>query len=324
MALSDEKRLITDPHFHLWSPSTHMILKYPSFASHKADALGGTLDCLYNYPVYTIQDFMYESKKYRLDKCVYMECSPDDDNMEYHGLKEVKTIQGIADKYGFPNGIIGGAHLTSPNIEDVIKKLMECENFRGIRPVLCYNNKHKSRSYVEDGNILINSAFLNGLKILQKYGLIFECHTYPEQLKYVAVIANVYSKLKIVINHVGYPLIEDVHDLVIWLNNMKLLSKCQNVYVKLSGWCIFNKGFNKESMKYYIETMVNMFGIHRCMFASNFPVDKPFGSYDEYWDMYVQILIELGYNDSDIDKLIHSNAINVYNLNSSSPKASKL
>ena len=50
------------------------------------------------------------------------------------------------------------------------------------------------------------------------------------------------------------------------------------------------------------------------MFASDFPVDKPHGDYDMYWDLYINICKELGYSQQEIDKMIHSNTITIYRL----------
>mmetsp|Transcript_70477 Transcript_70477/g.86475 ORF Transcript_70477/g.86475 Transcript_70477/m.86475 type:complete len:328 (-) Transcript_70477:68-1051(-) len=322
MALDIPKRLITDPHFHLWSPLTNAYANDPSIMIDKMDGLGGTLNAIYNDRVYDIQAFIRESNKYKLDKCVYLECSRDDtnDDNDFKGLKEVKEIQNIADKYGYPNGIIGYANLEVSNIEELIKEQIKCSNFRGIRPHICYNTKYKNRSWCDDGNILMRKEFYRGLKILQKYDIIFDCFIHPEQMKYIAIIACNFTKLRIVINHCALPYIENIDSVVTWLNGLKLLGKCDNIYMKMSGFPLFDTKYNKESMKFVIENIIKYFGINRCMFASDFPVDKPYGKYDDYWDNYIEICTSLGINETNIDKLIHLNAIEVYKLHENPKK----
>ncbi len=108
---------------------------------------------------------------------------------------------------------------------------------------------------------------------------------------------------------------DDMNDLnKYWYEGIKLLSKCENVFIKISGWFVAQKKYKRELMKDIIQYIINQFGVNRCMFASNFPVDKPYGSYDYYWNQFIEILKELGYNEFSIDKLVHLNAIKIYKL----------
>eukprot|EP01084_Bolivina_argentea_P207297 353711_1 len=280
-----------------------------------ADGLGGIAaarELQQKYKVYEIGQFVNESTKYKLDKSVYLECGYVDPD----GKKtEVEAVQEIAEKHGFPHGIIGRAALEADDIESVLQKQMKSPNFRGIRAAVCYHPKYPGRSWGERDDLMMDPNFHRGLKCMAKNGLILDLHIYPQQLNYGSIIAASYPNLRIVINHCGYPLVENLQDLVIWDKGMKLMSKCDNVFVKLSGWCIADPNFNKDTVKFITKTLISMFGVDRCMFASNFPVDKPLGSYDMYWDMYIQILQELSFGETDIDKLIHKNAIKTYRLN---------
>ena len=303
------KRLICDPHHHLWSPSTHSWLNDKTMLETFSDALAG-LECVEKYNVYDIEQFMNESKKYKLDKSVYLQCGFDDPS-----TTETKAVQAIADKYGFPHGIIGHAVLQSDDIEQVLKEQMKSPNFRGIRAGIAYHPRYPSRSWGGTDDVMMDPKFHHGLRMMDKYNLIFDAHLYPQQLKYLTMIAASYPSLRIVINHCAYPLVESLNDLTIWENGIKLVSECKNVFIKLSGWCIADLKFNKETMKFLSKTIISAFGVNRCMFASNFPVDKPHGQYDVYWDSYIQILQELQFNEQDIDKMIHKNAIKIYKLN---------
>eukprot|EP01084_Bolivina_argentea_P277687 474180_1 len=295
------KRLISDPHHHLWNPSTNSWINQ----KHRLKTVP-VIKSLENYSYYGIDQFLSESKKYKLDSCVYLQCGYNDN------IKEVEAMQSLYDKYGFPNGIIGYANLQSDNIEYILKKQMKYKNFRGIRPTIKYHQIYEQRRSAPNANIMMSPTFHNGLQLMSKYNLILELHLYPSQLKYASIIACSYPKLKMIINHCAYPLNEDIEEY--WNKGMELMSKCKNVFVKLSGWCIFDEHFNHDSMKYIIKKIVDLFGVNKCMFASNFPVDKPYGHYDMYWDLYIKILQELGFTETQIDKMIHKNAIKIYKL----------
>eukprot|EP01084_Bolivina_argentea_P217902 369885_1 len=305
----DRKRLITDPHFHVWKPSTHPHLTNEEFLK---SPLGQLLeDGLKLSPIYSILDFMNESKKYILHKSVYLQCG------HINPLKETEYLQTIGDKYDHPNGIIAKADLQSDDIEFILKQHMKYKNFRGIRAAIGYHQKYEKHRFCTDPNIMLSQSFHNGLKVMNKYNLIFDCHIYPIQLKYAAMIACAYPNLRIVINHSGYPIqMDDMNDLnKYWYEGIKLLSKCNNVFIKISGWFVAQKKYKRELMKEIIKYIINEFGVNRCMFASNFPVDKPYGEYDYYWDQFIEILKELGgYNEFHIDKLVHLNAIKIYKL----------
>ena len=159
---------------------------------------------------------------------------------------------------------------------------------------------------------MMDPNFHCGLRLLAKYNLIFDMQLYPNQLRCAAVLAAAYPNLRIVINHCGFPMLsEDANSE--WLNGLKLMALNENVFIKLSGWGLHGADWRKW-MKYVIKTVVELFGVDRCMFASDFPVDKVHGSYDMYWDLYIETLQELGYEESDIDKMVHLNTIKVYKL----------
>jgi len=320
-ATSTPKRLICDPHHHLWTPSTHSWWHDTAWQKTVADGVAGSAIFAEKYRIYGASEFRAESKKYELDKSVYLECSYDSNEMS-----EVEYVQKLGDLHGgIPTGIIGAADLERDDIEDVLESYMKCSRFRGIRASICWNSKYPSRSWANSADTMMSPKFIRGLKVMAKHALILDLHVYPEQLQCAAVIAAALPDLRIVVNHCGYPLIESLSDLMEWQKGMQLMSRCSNVYVKLSGWCIADKWFNIGSMKYLSKYLLDCFGVDRCMFASNFPVDKPYGSYDFYWDSYIQIARELGYDEKDIDKLIHDNAVRVYRLNgNASSIASKL
>ena len=305
------KRLISDAHYHLWSPSTHSWLN---------DKIG-----LSNHPAgdlnsvgrdYNINEFLNESSKYLIDKSVHIQCYHDDPLKETISLQQISDNKSLSN--GHPHGIIAYAELESDNFEQtLLKHLKNSKNFRGIRQCLDYHPKYENRRLCPRNDLMMDPKWHNGLKILSKYNLIFDLQIYPSQLKYASIIAASYPNLKIIINHCAFPMLNEdfINE---WENGLKLMCKNKNVFIKLSGWGIVDQKFNKQSMKYIISKIINLFGVNRCMFASDFPVDKPHGNYDMYWDLYIQICKELGFNNNDIDKMIHLNTIKIYKLNHTS------
>ena len=305
-AFGHMKRLITDPHFHLWAPTTHSWLKdKASLSNHPAGDMN---------PVgrdYNMHEFLSESDKYDLDKSVHVQCYHDDP------LQETRSLQSIADNTtfsgGHPHGIIAYAELESPDIESTVTKQMEFTNFRGIRQCIDYHPKYENRRLCPRDDLMADPAFHRGLQVMAEHNLVFDLQLYPIQLFAASVMAAAHPTLSIVINHCGFPMLSE-EPCWEWIKGLMLMANNDNVFIKLSGWGIVDQHFDKMKMKHIIKTVIDIFGVDRCLFASDFPVDKIHGEYDMYWDLYIEILEELGYDEDDIDKMIHRNAIRVYKL----------
>eukprot|EP01084_Bolivina_argentea_P085345 154238_1 len=301
------KRLISDAHYHLWKPSTHTWLSdKEGLANHPAGDLNSV------GRDYNVTEFRNESSKYIIDKSVHVQCYHTDPLQETITLQEIANNTSLSN--GNPHGIIAFAELESKDIEQTLLKHMRYPNFRGIRECLDYHPKYENRRLCPRDDLMMDRLFHNGLKIMAKYDLIFDMQLYPLQLREASVLAAAHPKLRIVINHCAMPMLNEDYNNE-WENGLKLIAQNKNVFIKMSGWGIFDQKFNKQSMKYIIKRIINIFGVDRCMFASDFPVDKPHGKYDMYWDLYIQILKELNFCEEDIDKMVHSNTINVYRLN---------
>ena len=96
---------------------------------------------------------------------------------------------------------------------------------------------------------------------------------------------------------------------------MPLLAMNSNANIKLSGWSIVNSEWNEDFIKPIILKCIKLFGINRVMFASDFPVDKLHGTFDKYFNVYLKILQDSQFTQSDIQDMFYFNAIRIYNLN---------
>ena len=75
-----------------------------------------------------------------------------------------------------------------------------------------------------------------------------------------------------------------------WRDGMRVLAGCRNVAVKISGLAMFDHRWTVESLRPYVLETIDAFGVERAMFASNFPVDRLFGSYTDLWHAYASIV----------------------------------
>ena len=93
---------------------------------------------------------------------------------------------------------------------------------------------------------------------------------------------------------------------------MKKIASCENMVAKISGLGMFNPNWTIISTEYFILKTIEIFGIDRCMFGSNFPVDKIFNTFDNYWNSYFEIV--KNFSKDEHNKIFLKNAEKFYRI----------
>ena len=112
-------------------------------------------------------------------------------------------------------------------------------------------------------------------------------------------------------NHTGMPLVDNNKHLKTWREGMKALSSFDNVVVKLSGLSMSSDDLDGIIKDVILET-INTFGIDRCMFASNFPVDKKGIQFKDLWDFFDKTTSH--FSKDERNKLFVTNSENYYRI----------
>ena len=157
---------------------------------------------------------------------------------------------------------------------------------------------------------MTDPAFLDGVKLLGARGLLFELQVCQVQLAEAAAFATACPDVSMVLNHAGFPL-RGEYDA--WRAGLDALAACPNVAVKMGGFGTYDSpGFSPEETKKYVDACIEAFGVARCMFASNLPVDLidavPAERWASYWAAVKDRPIE------DATALFRGNALRVYRL----------
>ena len=296
---------IIDPHIHLWDLEKNKYdwINNSSNKDHKKS--------------YLLDDFNKDANALNLKKIVHIQAEI---NREL-SLLETQWLQSIADKnrLGFPNAIIGFIDFTEDNSEIKLEQHMQYANFRGVRQILKYN----SNNMKHDLDLLNNSKWIKNLNILQKNNLSFDLLINHYQYKDAANVINKNPNLQFIINHALWPIDVSNDNFEAWGKSVKTLSAYENVCIKLSGFgeryrlSNFeekNNTWDVKSIRPFIEFCIEKFGIERCMFGTNFPVDKVFSSkaYCDYWYGYHTIIEN--YNLEEKDSLFYKNAEKFYRI----------
>lgn len=204
--------------------------------------------------------------------------------------------------------------------------------FCGIRQTLCWDSDALllNPAYPTTADMTESSAFRAGFAQLGKLGLSFEAWAFFTQLHAVAALARAFPDTTIILNHCGGIIrIRDYQDrpdvIDIWTAGIRDLSQCPNVVVKLSGLGMRLGGFGFETLEHapgseavaeawrpWVETLVQAFGPDRCLYGSNFPVDKGSHSFKVGVNALKRLLAPL--DRADREKVFWKTAQRVYGL----------
>lgn len=295
---------ITDAHQHLWDYKFKYSHGWLNSNSHP-----WTGDWSMLASSYLIEDYKSDIKNQNIDKSVHVEAEWNDDPGAWG---ETIWLDQISKSHGFPNSIVGHLNLMNDNVEHIINKHLESSDlFNGIRHNQ-FNHDFDKDFIFSNINMLQSEKWMKNFKLLNKYNLSFDLGCFYNQLFDASIIAKDNSETKIILNHVGQPIKREVSEFDRWREGIKQISQNRNVYCKLSGVTMTDHKWSINSIREIFEYVIECFGVDRCMVASNFPVDKLFGSYDDIFNAYKEILQQYSFDENK--KLFSENANKIYNI----------
>jgi predicted TIM-barrel fold metal-dependent hydrolase len=292
---------IVDAHQHFWDLS---LGKHPW--------LCGTALIPFRYGDYSAIKKNYLPADYRSDaahqnvvKSVHMEAEWD----PMDPLGETAWLQDLHDRTGFPNAIIGQAWLDRDDIADVLKGQAANPLMRSVRQK---PRAAPSLDAVEPGapGSMADPKFRDGYRLLRKYGLHFDLQTPWWHLAEAADLARDFPDTLVILNHTGLPSDRGETGLAGWREGMERFAAEPNTAVKISGISVPKRAWTPELNGEVVLEAIRIFGVERCMFASNFPVDSLWASFDEIFDGFKRITSE--FSEGDRLKLFHDNAMTYY------------
>jgi L-fuconolactonase len=288
---------IIDPHHHLWDRGTR----------------------------YLFQEFLKDvSSGHNIRASVYLQCGSmyrADGDRQLAAVGETEFANGVAAMsasggYGPSRicaGIVGFANLLlGAEVDRVLEAHLAAarERFRGVRQSTASDADDTIRSMpirIPKG-LMLEPRFREGFSRLARFGLSFDAWLYHPQIPELADLARAFPETTIVLDHIGAPLGVGVYAnrreevFAVWRRNMQELARCPNVFVKLGGLGMQVFGFGFEQLEKpassvqlatawrpYVERCIELFGTDRCMFESNFPVDKRTCSYAVLWNAFKHV-----------------------------------
>jgi predicted TIM-barrel fold metal-dependent hydrolase len=306
------------------------------------------MDIIRDIPRYLLDELLADlNSGHNVIGTVYMECGAlyrADGPDALRCVGETEFVNGIAAMtasgiYGAVRacaGIVGHVDFRTDGVEDVLRSHIAAGHgrFRGIR---------QSCSWDADPGVLgplhgrvpealyHDAKFREGFRTLEKLGLSFDAWLLEPQLPDLIDLARAFPGTAIVLDHVGTPLGIGAYEgrrderFATWRDNIKTLAQCPNVTVKLGGLPMPFAGWRKRmaepmpssqtlaaQWKPYIETCIEAFGPARCMFESNYPVDRFGAGYAALWNAFKRLAA--GCSAAEKTALFSGTAKKVYRL----------
>jgi predicted TIM-barrel fold metal-dependent hydrolase len=259
-------------------------------------------------------------------------------------LGEVEFVNGVAAMAAsglFGNikacaAIVGNVDLTLGDAaEAVLAEHIRAggSRYRGVRTDGVLHDDDYSILGVAEGvpHLLRRADFRAGFSYLERFGLSFDVVLLEPQLPDLIDLAQAFPTTQIILNHVGAPVGVGRYAgrreerFSIWRDSIRTLSRCANVAVKLGGLGIPFGGFASYlanppatssqlagEWRPYIETCIEAFGVTRCMFESNFPVDAAVADYSVLWNAFKRIVA--GASNDEKAALFSGTATKIYCL----------
>jgi L-fuconolactonase len=232
-------------------------------------------------------------------------------------------------------GIVGAADLAlGDKVAEVLGAHIEAGGgrFKGIRHITARHEAFDASLLPRPpARQMADPVFRKGFGRLAAMNLTFDAWLYHTQIPELTDLARAFPQARIVLNHFGAPLGVGPHRgkrdevFTAWLAAIRELAQCPNVHVKLGGFGMAIMGFDfhreasppsseklASSWRPYVEKCVELFGAARCMFESNFPVDKAMFSYPVLWNAFKRIAS--GASATEKAALFHDTATNFYRL----------
>ncbi len=309
---------IVDPHHHLWDIRTSRVEPLLSFEQkvYLCEEITNDIRSSGHNIVQTV--FAQCGAFYRADGPEAMRCVGETEFV--HGIAAMSR-SGIYGATRLCTGIFGAADLRPGKAAELVLKahLAASPNFRGIRTAF-------------PGDL--NAQFLEGYALLAKLGLSFDNYS-PDhaRLPTLAKLGAAHPDVTIIVNHLGGRIDPDARPdaVATWRKHIDAIAACPNAVMKVGGAQMrvgdWEPAFHMhrrarpigseelcELLYPYYRYAIDAFGPQRCMFESNFPVDKECVSYRTLWNTFKRIAAKAGLSAAEKAAIFSGTATRVYRL----------
>lgn len=280
---------IVDAHQHFWDPrvnyhpwlceATPIAFRYGDYAALRRP--------------YLPADYLAHARGYEVVRTVYVETEwdPRDPLGETHWVERLRRATGL------PSVMVAQAWLDRDDVESVLERQAAHAFVRGIR--------HKPRR-----GAMRDARWRAGYARLARHGLRFDLQAPWTELADAAALCRAFPDTQVILNHAGLPADRSAEGLSGWKRALRTLAACPNAAIKISGLGVPGARWTPDLNREIVLSAIDIFGVPRSMFASNFPVDSLCASFGEIYSGLRDIAGSLGALEQRA--LFHDNALRIY------------
>jgi predicted TIM-barrel fold metal-dependent hydrolase len=291
---------IVDAHHHIWRRQD-----VPWLLGPMVPRIFGPYEAICrDYPV---GEYLADVAQAGVTRSVYVQANWVRERFE----DEVKWVQQAADETGWPHAIVGYADLLVDDVRTQLDRLSRYSRLRGIRMQLHWHANPQYR-FAAKPDLMREPHFRRNMSHLAQYGLSFDLQVFAGQMEDAAELAAEFSATTFILQHAG--MLEDLSAIgrAAWRQGMMKLARRPNVVCKLSGLGTFIHKVDGGQIGEIARETIGIFGADRCLFGSNFPIEKLWSGYDGLVEAYKQALAD--YPLAAQDDILSGTAKRVYRI----------
>lgn len=307
MSSKSEQRIV-DAQIHWWDLENNY---YPWLMDQKeASEDSGLAGAASMGRTYLARQYLEDAEGYNVEGVVHVEAVWDPSD----SLGETRWLERIArtgEDEGLLRAIVGFAHLAREDCEQLLEGHAGHGMVRTIRHMLNRLEDNPAMCWADE-DFTVNPAWVGNFGLLRKYGLGFDLMCFSNMMHRMADLAHTHSDTLIVLEHTGMPHEHDEDGRERWRAGMKALAANENVVTKISGLGNTIADWTEDLFRPYVLETIDIFGIDRVMFGSNFPTDKQFSSMDTLFQAFLSITAD--FSQDERDRMFADNAIRHYRI----------
>ncbi len=291
---------IVDAHHHIWRQEDLPWLVGPM----QPRIFGAYEPIRRDYP---IAEYLEDIAGRGVAQSVYVQTNWATDRFE----DEAAWVQRTHEQTGWPHAIVAYADFSAPDIRPQLDRLARYPLVRGLRMQVHWHENPMYR-FAARADVCDDAAFRRNVAGLADYGWSFDLQVFAGQMAGAAALAAECPKVTFVLQHAG--MLENLSSegRAHWREGMKRLATQPNIVAKLSGLGTFIHRNDPAHIETVVSETVGIFSAGRCLFGSNFPIEKLWTSYGALVDAYRAALSEL--TPEEQQEILSETARRVYRL----------
>ncbi len=225
---------------------------------------------------YPIEEYLSDCRSAGVTEAVYVQANWSPDRF----IDEVEFVSDAADRTRFPIAIVAYADMLAEDARHDLERLARHARVRGVRMQLHWHENPLYR-FASRPDLARDERLKANVARLAEYGWSFDLQVFPAQMAGAAELAAACPDVTFILQHAG--MLEDLaaEGVAAWRAGMRLLAAHGNVVSKLSGLGTFLRANEGEHIGFVVRETLELFGPERCLFGSNFPIEKLWTSYGE-------------------------------------------